>query len=1010
MMTTHAYLIDENGQRLQTSEKECNDKNDMTINPADNPVNINIEQNNKQFNKQIEDIEGINILYSNVDSLSNKIDELKTYIDLYKSDIILLTETLPKNPSNQYENVFNIEGFSSFEDITGRGVCIFYKEHLNVTILNKINDMYHPSIFMNIKYVNKSFNIGLVYRSPNNDFKENKKLNNQINFASKKLKNLVIFGDFNHPSIDWDYNSCNKNEEHPDSMFLFEFIKWKTNQLITKTTHHKPNCKPSTIDLILTKTPDVISNIKHCPPIGKSHHDTLTAILIPNSNPKNKINKVEHLKVLKPNFDKANFVAINEYFDKVDWSESLKDLSVEEAWCYIKDKIETAQSLFVPNKYINPNKVRPCSLPNDDTLHSLLKNKRYLFKTYKKIGSKLSLYNYNAARNKVSNKIKQLKTEKEKRIAKNIKSNTKAFYQYISSKVLKKEGIAHLINENNELTTNDKEKCDVINNFFSSVFTTEDPNNVPEFKCDKDIPNPLLNCNVSFEEFEKALLNLNPNKSPGPDNFHPKFLKLTAKTLAKPIKLLFDLTLVEGNLPSDFKIAEVRPIYKKGDKSHAGNYRPVSLTSVICKVMETFIKNSLNNHLINNDLLSKHQFGFVSGRSTVTQLLVTLNEWLFGLDNNVPIDAAYMDFRKAFDTVPHQRLLNKLKGYNITGPILNWISSFLSDRYQFVKINNSCSSKLKVTSGVPQGSVLGPTLFVFFINDLPNVVFDTSIKIFADDTKAYKEIRNNDDVNKLQKAIDEMFEWTQKWLLKFNEQKCKMLHLGNNNTKNEYFIGTGDQRIPLEKSDLEKDLGIYIDENLNFKEHIKITVKKSNYACYKILKNFTFKDDLILVPLFKSLVRPILEYGNVVWKNCIKKYMNKIENVQRKFTRHIKGLQNTSYEERLKKIKLPSLEYRQLRNDMIQVFKIAKNFYDPVSTNSVFEFANNSRLRGHTFKINKQHTNKSKYKNFFSNRIVNNWNRLPKEIVNAESLNEFKNKFDEFNKDIMFSTDIDYYT
>ena len=137
--------------------------------------------------------------------------------------------------------------------------------------------------------------------------------------------------------------------------------------------------------------------------------------------------------------------------------------------------------------------------------------------------------------------------------------------------------------------------------------------------------------------------------------------------------------------------------------------------------------------------------------------------------------------------------------------------------------------------------------------------------------------------------------------------------------------------------------------------------------------------------------------------------MNKIENVQRKFTKHIKGLQNISYEERLKRIKLPSLEYRQLRNDMIQVFKIAKNFYDPVSTNTVFDFANNSRLRGHIFKINKQHTNKSKYKNFFSNRVVNNWNRLPNDIVNAESLNDFKNKFDELNKDILFSTDINYY-
>ena len=371
-MTTQAYLIDENGHRLQTSENDCNNETNIIINPVDNPVkNENMKQNKKHSNTQTEEIDGINILYSNVDSLSNKIEELKTYIDLYKSDIILLTETLPKNPSNQYENVFNIDGFSCCEDMTGRGVCIFYKEHLDVTILNKINDMYHPSIFMTIKSVNKSFNIGLVYRSPNSDFKENKKLNNQINFASRKLENLVIFGDFNHPSIDWDYNSCSKNEDHPDSLFLFEFIKLKTNQLITKTTHHKPNCKPSTIDLIITKTPDIISKIEHCPPIGKSHHDTLTAILVPNLNPKNKSKKVDKVKVLKPNFDKANFVAINEYFDKVEWNESLKDLPVEEAWCFIKDKIETAQSLFVPNKYINLNKVRPCSIPSDDTLHSL---------------------------------------------------------------------------------------------------------------------------------------------------------------------------------------------------------------------------------------------------------------------------------------------------------------------------------------------------------------------------------------------------------------------------------------------------------------------------------------------------------------------------------------------------------------------------------------------------------------------------------------------------------------
>ena len=178
--------------------------------------------------------------------------------------------------------------------------------------------------------------------------------------------------------------------------------------------------------------------------------------------------------------------------------------------------------------------------------------------------------------------------------------------------------------------------------------------------------------------------------------------------------------------------------------------------------MEKFIKNSLNNHLINNNILSKEQFGFVTGRNTITQLLVTINDWMQELDNDIPIDAAYMDFRKAFDTVPHQRLITKLKSYNICGPILNWIKSFLSDRTQFVKINNSVSNSLQVSSGVPQGSVLGPTLFIYFINDLPNVTSNSNIKIFADDTKAYNSINNSENIINLQNVIDEMFLWTQK--------------------------------------------------------------------------------------------------------------------------------------------------------------------------------------------------------------------------------------------------------
>ena len=903
------------------------------------------------------------------------------------------------------KSVFNISNYNCIEDSTGRGVCVFYKNHLNITKNEKVSALYKPSIFFNVNNFSKQINIGLVYRSPSNVEKENKKLNYQLNFATKKLKNLYIFGDFNHPYIDWEHNYCKKSEDHCDSLFLYEVNNLNLNQLIQKPTHFKPNCKDSLIDLILTKYPDSIMNIRHNPPIGKSHHQVLTACIRTDGSFVN--NNVKNVKILKPNFEKADYHGINNYFREQDWNKLLFEKNVNESWDLIKEKLHHAQLTYVPNKVINTNKKRLNPVPIDDTLHFLLKNKRYLFKRYKKYKSTTNFLDYNLARNKVSCRIRLMKRTKENKIAKEIKQNPKAFYQYIASKTVKKEGVYELVNKEGKLTSDDEEKCILINDFFSSVFTQEDVTNVPIYKCEKDINTPLENCIISLHDMELALNNLNPNKSPGPDNFHPKFLKLSSKTLALPFTLLFNKTLSEGCIPEEWKTAEVRPIFKKGDKTQPGNYRPVSLTSVICKLFESFIKKSLNEHLVNNDLLSSEQFGFVSGRNTITQLLVTINDWMSDLDNNIPVDACYMDFRKAFDAVPHQRLLSKLKGYNISGPILNWISSFLSDRKQFVKLNNSVSNSLNVTSGVPQGSVLGPTLFIYFINDLPNVVKNSKVKIFADDTKVYNSINNYEDVNSLQSSIDEMFLWTQKWQLQFNKDKCKVIHLGKNNPKNKYFIGSINDKVELEETDLEKDLGVYVDPLLDFKKHIKTVVKKASFLSYKILKNFTYRNTNIMVPLFKSLIRPILEYGNSVWTNGLKKYRNIVENVQRKFTKHIKSLSSLPYEDRLFKIKLPSMEFRQLRGDMIQVFKIAHGFYDPVTTNTIFQFNKNSRLRGHSLKISKQRVNKTKFASFFSNRVVNNWNKLPNYIINSKTINEFKNSFDDYNKHLMYKINLD---
>jgi len=506
---------------------------------------------------------------------------------------------------------------------------------------------------------------------------------------------------------------------------------------------------------------------------------------------------------------------------------------------------------------------------------------------------------------------------------------------------------------------------------------------------------------------EKALNKLNVSKSPGPDRIHPRVLRELHAELALPLSVLFNKSIREGVVPRAWKVAEVRPIFKKGDKKEPGNYRPVSLTSVVCKVFEGFVRDALNKHLSGNDLLSDSQYGFTSGRSCITQLLTTVNDWMVDLEDGKPVDAIYLDLRKAFDTVPHQRLLNKLKGYGITGSLLAWIKDFLSDRTQYVKVNNASSSNTEVSSGVPQGSVVGPTLFIYFINDMPDVV-DCMVRVFADDTKAYTSVESETKKTMLQDSIDKLVQWTDKWLLHFNSTKCKVIHMGKNNPNFEYFMNDGVTVRLLESVQCERDLGVIVDEDLSFEDQINDVVKRANRISGLLIRTITYKDKSIMVPLFKALVRPILEYGNAVWCPKLKKHIIEIENVQRRFSKCIIGHKNLTYEDRLKFFGLPSLEYRRLRGDMIEVFKILHHMYDPKTTQTLLHKTDSllTVTRGHDLRLTKRSVKSSRYQHFFTNRVINTWNSLPQEAVSVGSVNAFKGRLDKFLANKMYSTDI----
>ena len=449
------------------------------------------------------------------------------------------------------------------------------------------------------------------------------------------------------------------------------------------------------------------------------------------------------------------------------------------------------------------------------------------------------------------------------------------------------------------------------------------------------------------------------------------------------------------------KKANITPIHKKGPKHQVANYHPISLTSILCKIMEKITRDALVEHMEDNEFFTAHQHGFRKGRSCATQLIEVLEEWTDNLDKHNSIDAIYLDFQKAFDTVPHKRLIYKLKSYGVAGNVLGWIENFLQDRKQRVVLNGSNSKWSPVTSGIPQGSVLGPVLFTIYINDLPDLVQNMA-KLFADDTKLYAIVNDIEEQTRLQEDIDKLLDWSQKWLLTFNKSKCKHVHFGPE-TNSSYNMA-GDE---ITKSTEEKDLGITIDNKLKFQQHISIQVKKANQKLGIIYRSFSHMDKEMFLVLYKSLVRPHLEYGSTVWSVICKKDAIIIENVQRRATKMLPSIQNLSYTERLRYLGLPTLQYRRIRADLVEVYKIINNV-DKIDSSKLFPRPV-TVTRGHKHKIFKKHCRTNIRKFSFSQRVVDYWNNLPSEVVEARTVNSFKSRLNDHWKDFPLKFVTDFY-
>ena len=915
--------------------------------------------------------------YSNMNSIKNKIDEWKISIQQHKPTFILLTETWLNDQVT--DGLIALQGYRIFRkdrmNREGGGILIYVKESVGEIQIHSSPEVKYQtpvpveSLWVKVVIQKTELLLGCIYRPDYVDQETNTEYIRIIEEAFTKSCKTILFGDFNYREINW--NSLRLSSSNLLAEELLESYKnLNMHQLVTFPTRIRGD-QESLLDLVLVNEKNLLYKLQSHHPVGKSDHIVITCASQLKSKGR------DTYKTKKRNFWKADYKTVNEHLLKQNFNNAGGNKTRCEQY---EDIITTTIETFIPLRTVKKNPAKPWI---NWVIFREIDKKRKFWDNYRqnKTDGGYQIYRQQ------NNKLKKLIIEARKKYERDLldSESDKQFFKYIGRTLNSKVNFITLKDNitNNVITDNE----DIAERFaiqFERMFTVEN-DQLPDLPESAKIRNTIETIEFTPSKIEEAIGSLKVDSSPGPDNIPAVFLKNCSRVLSTPLSFAMAESMTTGILPLSWTQAIISPIFKKGDRYSPENYRPVSLTSTTCKVMEKVIVKELTGFLSVNEVIPDSQHGFQPRKSTVTNLLTCLNDWTREQDKGKATDIIYLDFEKAFDKVPFKKLLYKLNHNGIRGSLNTWIGSFVQNRVYRVRVNGVFSPCHDVLSGVPQGSVLGPLLFLVYISDLGKNA-KTNITFFADDTKLYCDSAQQcNDMNEDLKSVET---WADAWQMKLNVSKCAVLGLGSNNPNNLYHL-YGSQ---LQRAQDQRDLGVTISADLKWEKHITSIVKRANSLIYLSKIAFLNASPQMILKLYKTYIRPKLEYAQSVWNPYYKKDKDLIEKVQRRVTKMPHELREDSYLDRLRKLGLTTLEQRRLRGDLIETFKILNNHYS--GNPQIFTFNPNQQLRGHTKKLYKERTNKLPRRNFLTNRVVYVWNSLSEEVVSAVSVNSFKNQID----------------
>ena len=958
-------------------------------------VKCGIERNPGPEPTQI--LNKLTVAHININSITSptKIEELNQFVVTSDVKILAITETKLDDSVNS--SMYQIKGFHSpltkHRNRHGGGVAVYVHTSLPVQHLKALELSEHEWLWAKIKLPALTLIICCTYLPPNLSAQQQQSFIDDFSESVCEAQKhspaaILTLGDFNTGNIYLDHHHHNHNGTSSFDHTLKDAADaLDLKQLIIEPTRISQSSS-NLRDLIFTSNDNIISNSGTLSSFGQLDHFPIYATIQIPTVEENKLPVTKNIW----DYSKTNIPLLTETLQNVSWDDILQR-DIHTATDTFISTLQEAARLTIPIKQINLNH-RQKTWINGDLKRNIRKRDR-LFKTAKRTNDPNDWNRWKIQRNCVTAINKRLKSQYLKGQVDKLLTQRRDPHKYhqtlrnITGR-FRDDTIPPLETSEGNIITDNPSKVTALNDYFAAqtFLDISDEQEPPPNTNTQPVP-VLANISTTEQEVLYYLNSIDPNKSTGPDNIPTKFLKMTALLIAKPLAMLFNASLSSGIYPNAFKEANVRPIFKnKGSPSDFTSYRPISLLSPLSKIFEKIVYKQMYSHFTENNLLTDKQSGYRKNHSTQDQLLYLTDNLYKSLDDGHNFTAVYLDISKYFDTIWHKGLLYKCEHeFGITGQLLNWLKSYLTDRKQRVILGNDLSPLLTLKAGCPQGSVLGPLLALIYLNKLSTKT-KNDILFFADDTSLYSPHATDIQLTQtsLQDDLDVIYNYGKDWAITFNPAKTIQQTFSHQRTPQIPKLTFGGHPIPIKQN--HTHLGVTLSTDLRFHEHINNICQKVNKTLGPLYPIARYLPRQILDQIYKIYIRPHFDYCDAIYDGHITiRDTTRLETLQNRTARLVTGtLFRTPTDKLRKELGWELLTQRRQIHKLILYHKLS----DPnqPTPNYITSRIPNTRARDTNILLRNANTHtrlphrtSSYYKSFFP-ATIRNWNQLPETIRN----------------------------